>query len=94
MTIMEENFNVTTPLPEECQPLTEREVEIFHDVSWWFEGLLQCCVGSIGFLANVMIRFCLFPLETYLENCNADCQRTWMQTSKKSASLGKVPLFC
>ena len=52
MTIMEENF--TTPLPEECQPLTEREVEIFHDVSWWFEGLLQCCVGSIGFLANAV----------------------------------------
>ena len=62
MTIMEDNFTITTPLPEECQPLTEREVEIFHDVSWWFEGLLQCCVGSIGFLANVMIRFCLFPL--------------------------------
>ena len=65
--IMEGSFNNTTALPpqEDCQPLTAEEEEIYQElasrISWWFEGLLQCCVGSIGFLANVTF-FPPFPL--------------------------------
>ena len=41
---------------EECQPLSSGELGVYDDVNWWFEGLLQCCVGSVGFLANVCNR--------------------------------------
>ena len=66
--IMEGSFNNTTALPpqEVCQPLTAEEEELYQElasrISWWFEGLLQCCVGSIGFLANVTLTFPPFPL--------------------------------
>eukprot|EP00095_Tigriopus_kingsejongensis_P000754 snap_masked-scaffold273_size229271-processed-gene-1.12 protein:Tk00754 transcript:snap_masked-scaffold273_size229271-processed-gene-1.12-mRNA-1 annotation:"fmrfamide receptor" len=35
-----------------CDPLTEEEIEFYTRVSWWWEGLLQTLVGTIGFLAN------------------------------------------
>ena len=66
--IMEGSFNNTTALPptEVCVPPTAEEEERYQElasrISWWFEGLLQCCVGSIGFLANVTLTFPPFPL--------------------------------
>ncbi len=37
-----------------CVPLTEREMDLYSSVSWWFEGLLQSLVGAVGFLANAL----------------------------------------
>ena len=84
---MEGSFNNTTALPpqEDCQPLTAEEEELYQElasrISWWFEGLLQCCVGSIGFLANVTFPPLSFSSvihsELFLKICSSrGCQRT------------------
>ena len=82
---MEGSFNNTTALPptEVCVPPTAEEEERYQElasrISWWFEGLLQCCVGSIGFLANVTFPPFLFVIhsELFLKICSSrGCQRT------------------
>ena len=66
---MENNTSGYAPLPEECQPLSPGEIGVYEDVSWWFEGLLQCCVGSVGFLANVTVMFAQSFLMKYVLWC-------------------------
>jgi hypothetical protein len=46
-------FNLSSDIPQ-CDPLTDQEVWLYKTVSWWFECLLQSCVGSVGFLANAL----------------------------------------
>ena len=79
--IMEGSFNNTTalPPPEDCQPLTAREEELYQElasrISWWFEGLLQCCVGSIGFLANVTFPPSLLSIQNFSSKSAAEAAK-------------------
>ncbi|TRY70052.1 hypothetical protein TCAL_04844 [Tigriopus californicus] len=50
---MGENLNDSlVPSTVSCDSLTTDEIEFYTKVSWWWEGLLQSLVGTIGFLSN------------------------------------------
>ena len=51
MDTQEETSNLTT-MTHVCSGATDQEMELYYNMAWWLDGVVQVVMGLVGLLGN------------------------------------------
>lgn len=41
-----------TAVEYECSGATEKEMDLYYDLAWWLDGVIQVIMGLVGLVGN------------------------------------------
>ena len=46
--------NSSTSIPFECSGATEEEIQLYYELAWWLDGVVQIIMGLVGLAGNFL----------------------------------------
>ena len=49
-----ESNNTSNSIPHECPGATDEELQLYYELAWWLDGVVQIIMGLVGLAGNSM----------------------------------------